>query len=157
MGKDNCILLDFSFGFQFQKFIQNGWKRQYEHIIISKKTSKFDLPVHWELKQSEYLKNPPSRCSQSKFPVYFLFECKNWWQIFICDIIASVLISMLIWFRQKNMQVFHMFCKESNTYLKKNDLGSDQEYIWLEQLIAWPFLHTCIYPNDRTPSVIVAE
>ena len=124
-----------------------------KHIIISKKTSKFDLPVHWELKQSEYLKNPPSRCSQSKFPVYFLFERQN----FICDIIASALILMLIWFRQKNMQVFHMFCKESNTYLKKNDLGSDQEYIWLEQLIAQPFLHTCIYPNDRTPSVIVAE
>ena len=70
---------------------------------------------------------------------------------------CSAFILMLIWFRQKNMHVFHMFCKESNTYLKKNDLGSDQEYIWLEQLIAQPFLHTCIYPNDRTPSVIVAE
>ena len=84
----------FLFRFQFQKFIQNGWKRQYEldkHIIISKKTSKFDLPVHWELKQSEYLKNPPSRCSQSKFPVYFLFECKNWWQIFISEFIAVYL------------------------------------------------------------------
>ena len=35
----------------------------------------------------------------------------------------------------------HMFCEESNTYLKKNDLSCDQEYIWLEQLIAQPFLH----------------
>ena len=39
------------------------------------------------------------------------------------------------------MHVVHMLCKESNTYLKKNDLSSNQEYVWLEQLIELPFLH----------------
>ena len=108
----------------------------------------------WIFKESTF----PVLLLSIKVPsVLFIRSTKLMTKIFICDIIANALILMLIWFRQKNMQVFHMFCKESNTYLKKNDLGSDQEYIWLEQLIAQPFLHTCIYPNDRTPSVIVAE
>ena len=57
------------------------------------------------------------------------------------------------------MYVVHMLCKESNTYLKKNDLGSNQEYIWLEQLIALPFLHVYMYldPNDSTPKLILKK